>query len=172
MNARVFPRRFLVVLPIVLPLGVALAQDSKSTPSTTDPQSKKPLKIVPIVSLKPGETKKLLLSTQCTVGATRAGGFGITEMRSSAPKEDQTDGSAGASYSRDGVVIRVPGWDAAEKFAASPPYASLKESGIDVFEVTISASNEAKLGLLELHLVDATCSGHCETDFRVLVISK
>ena len=164
-------RQLFLVLPILLTLGVVLTQDSTSTPTAKDPQTKKALKIVPIVSLKPGETTKLLLSTQCTVGATRGGGFGITEMRDGAPKEGQTKGYEGASYSRDGVMIKVPDWAAAEKFAASPPYTSLRKSGIAVFEVTISASKEAKPGLLEMHLVDATCSGHCDTDFRVLVTS-
>ena len=171
MPAAASSRQLFLVLSILLTLGVVFAQDSTPTPTAKDPQTKKPLKIVPIVSLRPGETEILLLSTHCTVGVTRGGGFGITEMRNGAPKEGQTTGDKGASYSRDGVMIKVPDWDAAEKFAASPPYTSLRESGIAVFEVTISASKEAKPGLLEMHLVDATCSGHCDTDFRVLVTS-
>jgi len=164
-------RPLFLVLPILLTLGVALAQDSNSTPTAKDAGHKKSLKIVPIVTLKPGDTKKLLLSTHCTVGATRGGGFGITEMRDGVPSKGQTVGHEGASYRRGGVMIKVPGWDAAERFAASPPYSSLQKSGIAVFEVTISASNQAKPGLLDMHLVDATCSGHCDTDFRVLVTS-
>jgi hypothetical protein len=34
----------------------------------------------------------------------------------------------------------------------------------------VTASKDAKPGLIELHLNDATCSGHCSTDFRVLVL--
>lgn len=171
MSVAASSRHLLVVLQMFLTLGVVLAHDPASAPTDIDPHTKKPLKIVPLVSLKPGETKNLLLSTHCTVGSTRGGGFEFTEMRDGARKDGQTKGYEGASYSRDGVVIKVPGWEAAEKFASSPPYASLRESGIAVFEITVSASSEAKQGLLELHLLDATCSGDCNTDFRVLVTS-
>lgn len=172
MHSPVFRGWSVLALPILLVIGVAFAQESKTTPPTTVPNTKKPLKIVPIVTLKPGETKKLLLSTHCTVGATRGGGFQINEMRGGIPKEGQTTGSEGATYSRDGIVISVPGWEAAEKFASSAAYASLKKAGIAVFEVSVSASKEAPSGLLEFHLSDATCSGHCDTDFRVLVESE
>ena len=169
-----FRRLVLFGLPILMVLGVAIAQNSTSKSKSADQQSKKSLKIVPIVSLKPGETKKLLLSTHCTVGPTRGGGFSIMEMREGAAVEGQTKGHEedGASYSRDGVTIRAPGEKQALQFAASPAFASLKKAGIAAFEITISASNQAKPELLEFHLVDATCSGHCTTDFRVLVLSQ
>ena len=167
------PFHFLTIVAILfMTLRVPNAQDL-ATPSTTiDLDQKTPLKIVPIVTLKPGETTKLMLSTYCTVGLTRGRGFMLEEMRNGKPTIGQTEGHEGASYRRDGIEIRIPGWDAAEKFASTPAFAALKEQGVQVFEVTVSASRDAKLGLVNMHLVDATCTGSCETDFRVLVVSQ
>ncbi len=171
MKSTVLTLLSLLLVPPLIVLGVSMAQEPNPTPAPADAKPAKPLKIVPIVALKPGETKKLLLSTHCTVGATRAGGFSLAEMRNGEPLEGQTEGYEGASYTRDGVLIRIPDWDAAEKFANSPPYESLRKAGIAVFEVTVSVSNNSTPALLEMHLVDATCSGYCTTDFRVLVMA-
>jgi hypothetical protein len=153
----------LVALSVLLGLGYVMAEDKTVSPQGT------PLKIVPLVALKPGETKELLLTTHCTVGITRSDGFQLAEMRDGSPVVDKTPGYAGATYARDGVTIKLPGWAAATKFASSAPFEDLSKKGIQAFVVTVSATNDAKPGLFEMHLVDATCSGHCNTDFRVFV---
>ena len=38
-----------------------------------------------------------------------------------------------------------------------------------VFEVTVTADADAEPVAIDLHLLDATCSGHCTTDFTVVV---
>ncbi len=68
--------------------------------------------------------------------------------------------------------MTIPGWNAAEEFASSTRFKALKDEGIQVFEVTVTASKDAKPGLMNMHLLDATCSGHCNTDFRVFVVEK
>lgn len=74
------------------------------------------------------------------------------------------------SYSEGGVTITVPAFQEAEQFASAQEYALLKEHDLNAFKVSITASPDATVGLMEMHLVDATCGGHCKTDFRVLVV--
>lgn len=159
----------LLVLLVGVPFyGLSIAQGPGAATTGNESAEAKKLKIVPLVTVKPGEKKELLLSTWCTVGITRGGGFHLTEMR---------DGKAVGSerkkiYRRDGVVIAVPNFDEAKKFANSSEYEPLKQHNIAAFKVTITAESDAKPGLMEMHLVDATCSGHCKTDFRVIVVER
>ncbi len=129
-------------------------------------------RIVPVVALKPGECKELLLSTWCRVGATRGGGLTV-RGREEGPFQLQTDaaGNRGKVWTRDGVTIRVPDFGEAEKVAAEPVYSPLKRKGLNAFVVKVSAAGDAKPGLIDLHLADSTCSGNCDTDFRVLVVA-
>lgn len=128
-------------------------------------------RIVPIVVLEPGETKKLLMSTRCTVGGTRGGGFTLAEVRDGEVLGGPTSGPEGASYQRDGVEVKLPNWTDAEEFASSPALQAARERGLAVVEVTVSASRTARPGMLDMHLADKTCSGDCTTDFRVLVVA-
>lgn len=171
MNSRTSLFLLAIVVPVLMTLRVATSQESAKPSTATVAAGKKSLKIIPIVTLKPGETAKLLLTTHCTVGSTRGGGFQLAEMRDGKASEGQTEGHEGASYERDGVELKIPGWTAAETFAASPKFAELQKQGVRAFEVTVSASKTAHPGLMNMHLVDATCNGHCDTDFRVLVLS-
>lgn len=167
--------RQLAVLPLLLIVAavsvfaISNAQESSSTPPETPSADAKNLKIVPLVVLKPGETKELLMSTWCTVGITRSGGFGLTEMRDGKP----SGGGYGTKrYEQAGVTISVPEFKEAETFAASGEFAALQKLNLEAFKITVKASQDAKPGLLEMHLVDATCSGFCRTDFRVLVVEQ
>jgi hypothetical protein len=119
-------------------------------------------RIVPVVMLKPGETKELLLSTWCTVGITRSEGLLVRETTDKA--------TGGKVWKRDGVTVEVPGFEEATK-AAAPVYSALKKQGLDAFIVKVTAAKDAKPGLYDLHVADFTCSGACDTDFRVLVIA-
>jgi hypothetical protein len=145
-------------------LGNSFAQQADSTQTETAASKAAKFQIVPLIVIKPGETQELLMSTWCTVGVTRGGGFQLAEMR-----DGKAQGSGEKSYSRAGLTITVPNFDDAEKLAAAPEYALLKKNELDPFVVTITAAADAQPELFEMHLVDATCSGHCKTDFRVLV---
>jgi hypothetical protein len=135
----------------------------------TEPAKAEPAKarIVPVVALKPGESKELLLSTSCTVGITRSGGLDVREIGDK--------GRAGLTsarvWKRNGIVAEVPDFDAGEKEAAKPKYESLRKAGVNVFSVKVMAAKDAKPGVYNLHLADFTCNGTCETDFRVLVVA-
>lgn len=160
------PSLLLMLLSISL-YAISNAQESDSTSSDQNSSETQKLKIVPLVVVKAGETKELLLSTWCTVGVTRGGGFNLTEMRDGKPK-----GNGGKTYSARGVTISVPDFEEGERFASSSEYSLLKKHNIDAFKVSITASETAQSGLLEMHLIDATCSGYCNTDFRVLVVEQ
>src|SRR5262249_35661594 len=54
-------------------------------------------RIVPVVMLKPGETKELLLSTWCTVGLTRGAGLLVRETAETA--------EGGKIWKRGGVTV-------------------------------------------------------------------
>ncbi len=138
----------------------------------TSTSAAKKFKIVPLVTVKPGETKELLMSTWCTVGATRGGGFTLAQMVDGKPQFNGSKLAGNRSYSGGGVTMTVPGWGEATKFANSAEFSSLKERHLQAFTVSITASSDAKPGLMEMHLLDATCSGECSTDFRVLVVGE
>jgi len=127
------------------------------------------LAIIPLITLRPGETRELMLSTWCTVGPTRGTGFGLAEMLNGKRVGSE---EAGKSYTRDGVTISVPPPDKATAFANSAMFSPLKNRHIEPFVVTILASADAKPGLIEMHLVDNTCAGQCQSHFRVLVLQK
>lgn len=131
-----------------------------------------PPEILPIVVVQPGETKVLTLTTFCTVGGTRGGGFSLSEMIDGNPKAGVSAGATGALYRRDGIDITIPGWNEAVDFSSLPKFAALKEQNLEAFEVTVKASADAKPGLMNMHIADSTCNGNCHTNFRVLVLSK
>lgn len=160
---------FLVSLMLISFFARSRAQDVDPSSVEQSQSDATKLVIVPLIILKPGETKELTLSTWCTVGGTRGGGFGLTEMRDGKPTGSEHDVK---SYSRDGVNISVPDFKQGTEFASSPEFAPLRKLDIDAFKVTVSASPDAEPGFLEMHLVDSTCSGHCKTDFRVLVLAR
>lgn len=164
--------RHYLTIALVFSLGIAsmvaitrAQEDAASADGKGSDDGK--LVIVPLVVMQPGETRELLLSTSCTVGATRGGGFGLTEMRNGKPAGG---GHQVKTYTQRGVTITVPSFEEGLAFAGSAKFASLKERNINPFKVTITASAESSPGLVEMHLVDATCSGHCKTDIRVLVV--
>lgn len=160
----------LITLPTVLFFAISKAQDANSTTPDETASAKARGVIVPLVTLKPGETKELLFSTWCTVGATRAGGFSLAEMSNGTPTFENSTLKGNRLFSKRGVTITVPGFAASTKFAGSAEFAPLKKLNIDAFKVTLAASPDAQPGILEMHLVDATCGGYCKTDFRVLVV--
>lgn len=166
-----------MMLSVVLFLGVASAlavlatsnvpaQEAETEASDPKDDAQR-LVIVPLVTIQPGQTRTLLLTTKCTVGVTRGGGFGLSEMRDGKPFGGGYDVK---KYHQRGVTITVPDFNEGPKFASSPEFAALHKLGVNAFQVTISAADDAQPGLLEIHLVDSTCSGHCKTDFRVLVV--
>jgi hypothetical protein len=157
----------LLSLVVISVFAISPAQEvATPNPNETESDGKK-LLIVPLVAVKPGETKELILSTWCTVGVTRGGGFGLTEMRDGKPVGGGHDVK---SYREGGLTISVPSFKEGVTFASEPEFALLTERHIAPFKVTVAASRDAKPGLFEMHLVDSTCAGQCKTDFRVLVV--
>ncbi|MEO1527870.1 MAG: hypothetical protein AAFX06_20760 [Planctomycetota bacterium] len=135
-------------------------------------EKKAQLTIVPLVKLNPGETKEMLFSTWCTVGATRGGGFSLAEMVDGRPSFENSKLRGNRTFTKNGVTITVPDFQGTSEFAKSAEFTSLRERDIDAFMVTITASTDATPGVFDMHLVDATCSGDCKTDFRVLVVQS
>lgn len=160
-------------LPAVLGLGMAFGSHWIASIRSAPPKANTTKEIIPILVLKPGETKQFLLSTHCAVGVTRSGGFAIAEMQDGKAVEGTKVGfGAAACYERNGIKLSIPGFVEAEAFASSKPFDTLGPLGIQVFMVTVTASSHAEPGLMDIHLVDRTCSGHCSTDLRVLVAAE
>ncbi len=86
MKKRMLLWSFVTAIPMLVAIRLSLAQDPSSPANAVVAHGTKPLKIVPIVVLKPGETTKLLLSTHCTVGGTRGGGFEFAAMKDAKPR--------------------------------------------------------------------------------------
>ncbi|MFO0979748.1 MAG: hypothetical protein U0996_25340 [Planctomycetaceae bacterium] len=126
--------------------------------------------IAPLVALKPGESKELLLTTPCTVGLTRGGGFSLAEMVEGKPSFKNPTLKGNRLFSKDGLKISVADYPEAIAYAGKTEYAPLRDDGLNVFTVTVTAEDNAQPGVTEMHLLDATCNGHCTTDFRVLVL--
>jgi hypothetical protein len=142
------------------------------SPSPSKPAEEADSRILPVVMLKPGETKELLMTVACRVGSTRGGGLWVRAMEDSSysAEKGEAEERAPKTLKRGGLTITVPDFSEAEKNAALPVYAPLAKKGLNAFVVKITASKDTKPGLLNLHLADTTCSGGCATDFRVLVI--
>src|SRR5262245_49057104 len=119
---------FLLAVAAVIPLvgfDRACGHQPKAESAKTEPAR---AKIVPVVVLKPGEQKELLLSTACTVGATRSGGLDVREIGG-----EQRPGLTSAKvWKRNGVVVEVPDFDTGEKQAAAPEYEPLRKAGVNV----------------------------------------
>lgn len=131
------------------------------------PKAERPKKIVPVVAIKPGETKELLMCAPCSL-FTRGGGLIIRAMGESAAKPDKQERTV---WKKDGVTVEVPKMGDAWTASKKPVYKPLSDKGLSAFVVTVTATTGAKPRLIEMHLADETCSGTCDTDFRVLVLA-
>jgi hypothetical protein len=160
-----------LTLPVIMCLVAAAvtytnsaAQEPKTTSDPAPKEEPQKGRIVPVVSLKPGETKELLMSAPCAL-LTRGGGLLVRDMGESASKERTV-------WRKNGVTVELPNMGEAAKAASAPIYEPLKSKGLSPFVVKVSASKDAKIGLIDLHIADETCSGTCSTDFRVLVLEQ
>lgn len=142
-------------------------QQPKAETAPTEKEKAAKLKIVPVLVINPGEERELTLSTECTVGITRGGGFNLMEIG-----KGNGFGANTKVWQRDGLTIEAPDFATGEKQTAEPQYKPLREAGLNVFRVKVTAAKEAKPGVVNLHLVDQTCSGWCSADFRVLVVGR
>lgn len=160
----------LLILPTASFLAISSAHEDGSATTKKQSSPQKQLDIIPLVTLKPGETKEVLFSTQCTVGITRGGGLSLAEMRDGKPFFEKSLLQGNRSYSRQGVTITAPTFDEGTTFAASAEFAALRKLHLDAFRITITAAPDAQPGVLEMHIADNTCAGQCRADFRVLVL--
>jgi hypothetical protein len=86
-------------------------------------------------------------------------------MKGGVAQEEQT------VWKQDGVTVEVPNFSEAVAAAGAASYAPLKNAGLWAFVVKVSAADEARPGVINLHIADETCSGTCDTDFRVLIVA-
>jgi hypothetical protein len=114
-------------------------------------------RIVPVLTLRPGETKEVELSSSCA-RITRGRGLLLREMGAGLEKANKT-------WSKDGVSASF-----VEGAAAAQP-AALEKKGLKSFAVRVAAAKECKPCLIELHVADETCSGICSTDLRVVIVA-
>ncbi|HKB02810.1 MAG TPA: hypothetical protein VKD90_11355 [Gemmataceae bacterium] len=156
-------RRYLVpLLAGVALIGLATfaptgAQEPAAKPKAAEPDPTAG-RIVPVVAVKPGESKEMLLSTSCAL-ATRGAGLHVRDPKASArPDRDK-------AWTRDGVTVT---------FDTTPDNSPMTAvaGGVHLFLVKVTAAADAKPGRIDLHVADSTCSGTCLTDFRVLVLPK
>jgi len=153
---------------------VAFVQSNAHQPKTEAPVvADAKSKIIPVVVVKPGESRELVMSTWCLVSITRGGGLSIGMMKGGS-FDDLKDGNDRKAkvWKLAGITVEVPDFGEAEKVAGSPLYTPLKEKGINAFVVKVKAAEDARPGLLNLHLADNTCSGNCAADFRVLIVAS
>jgi len=144
---------------IVAAFRISEAQEPKAAPK---PEPSK--RIIPVVAIKPGETKEMLMCASCRL-LTRGRGLIVRAM------SESNDEREGTVWKKDGVTVEVPKMVEAAQAARAPAYKPLTDKGLSAFVVTVSASKDAKPRSIEMHLADETCSGTCETDFRVLVLA-
>jgi hypothetical protein len=140
------------------------AQEPKVVPIPVSKEEPAKPRIVPVVALKPGETKELLMSTSCALDS-RSGGLIVREMGDGEKKKDRT------LWKKDGITIEIPRTGEYAESANASVYAPIKSKGLNAFVVKVTASKEAKTGLIDMHLASETCNGTCATDFRVLVVA-
>ena len=141
---------------------VAAAVLSRSAADQPKPEA--PRRIVPVVVLKPGEVKELTLCAPCPL-LTRNSGLRVSGMG------DPGEGKERTVWTRGGLTVSVPKMGEAYDAARAPAYKPLADKGLSPLVVTVRAAPDARPGLTDLHVADDTCSGTCETDFRVLVVA-
>jgi hypothetical protein len=152
-------KHILTVCVVALIAGIGF---SGAQPPKTEPE--KDSRILPVIVLKSGETKELVMSVYCHLGITRGGGLSVKLMGDAAKSTK--------IWKRDGVNVEVPDFDEAVKGTNAAIYAPLKEKNLNAFTVKVTTTSDAKPGLLNFHLADETCSGSCASDFRVLVVAS
>lgn len=165
--------RVVTLLAIVLPIVsiVALVRARADEPVAKKPAQPRTTRIMPLVVVAPGESTTAYFSVECTVGITRGGGLAVAEMVDGKRPAIGTPSDDDKVFSRAGVTVTVPDMSEApklDKLMRSGALAALSRVR-PVFPVTVTAAADAKPVAIDLHLLDATCSGHCTTDFTVIV---
>ena len=158
-----------VALAAVIALPRATADEPEKPVPLAD--TDKRTRIIPLIVVAPGETKTVLFSVECTVGLTRGGGLAVAEMKDGKPPSIGFPRADDKVFRRAGVTVSVPDMTDAPKFdqrLRSGALAALAKVR-PVFPVTVTADADAEPVAIDLHLLDATCSGRCHTDFTVVV---
>jgi hypothetical protein len=158
---------------MLLPLAsvVVLVRARADEPATKQPAQARTTRIMPLVVVAPGETKTVYFSGECTVDITRGGGLAVAEMVDGKRPVIGLPNDDDKVFSRAGVTVTVPTMSEAPKLdkrmrsGAQAAMARVRP----VFPVTVTAAADAKPVAIDLHLLDATHSSHCKTDFTVVV---
>lgn len=154
-------------LAVLLGLVAAMAGE----PAAKKPAPPRPTRILPLVVVSPGETKTVLFSVECSVDVTRGGGLAVAEMVDGKRPAIGLPRADDKVFSRAGVTVTVPDMSEAPKLDKRMRSGALAALATvrPVFPVTVTADADAAPVAIDLHLLDATCSGHCTTDFTVVV---
>jgi hypothetical protein len=158
------PRKYRIAGALCL-VAAALLQRSQGQEQKPVATAEVPKRIVPVIAVKPGETKEQLMCCACTF-LTRGGGLRVAAMDAPNESNERT------IWKGEGVTVEVPRMGEATAAARAPAYQPLLDKGLNAFAITVTAAKDARPRLIEIHLADLTCSGTCETDLRVLVIAK
>ena len=159
----------LVILAAALALLDATAQETTAKAKKAAPPGTR--RIIPLVVVAPGETRRVPFAVECSVGLTRGGGLAVAEMVNGERPAMGLPREKDKTFRRAGVTVTVPDMDEAPKFdkqARAGALVALADVRA-VFEVTVTADADAEPVAIDLHLLDATCSGHCHADFTVVV---
>jgi hypothetical protein len=167
-------RSSLILLVVAACLATALSGGVGGAREAAKTKPKPPTRIIPLVPVAPGETKTVLFSVECTVGLTRGGGLAVAEMIDGERPVIGLPDKHDKTFRRAGVTVTVPDMEEATKIDAQARGGVLSALSKvrAVFPVTVTADADAKPVALDLHLLDSTCSGHCTTDFTVVVTTS
>jgi hypothetical protein len=113
--------------------------------------------IVPLIVIKPGETQEMQLSSACA-RYTRGSGPSVHQL-------GHFEYNAAESCTVRGVTASF-----AQPHTVDD-YPALVEAGAKSCTLTVTASESAEPGVIDLHLTDSTCSGSCHVNVRVLVVA-
>ena len=155
----------------LIAVGVAIlgfaptgAEEPKTKPA--EPAGINP-RIVPVLVIKPGETKEMMLSTSCAL-VTRGYGLHFRDLKDGKyVRQDE-----GKVWKQDGLTVEFDSTADQTYKTGKDKVAAVAERGLQLFTVKVTAAADAKPGLIELHVADSTCAGTCETDFRILIVAK
>ncbi len=114
--------------------------------------------IIPMIVIQPGETQQLHLSSACA-RYTRGSGPSVHQLGDFEHNaiESCTVGGVTASFAQPHTV---------------DDYADLVAMSAKSCTLTVTASESAEPGVIDLHLTDSTCSGSCHINVRVLVVAE
>lgn len=142
-----------------IPLSQAFGEAAETAVATATPLPQgETAPMVPLVVIRPGETQELLLTSAC-MRITRGTGLAVNPLKA----EEFFNAAESCSVSGVTATISQPEEEA--------DYAAIVAAGYKSCRLTVTASDTAEPGIIDLHLMDNTCGGDCHMNVRVLVVA-